>query len=926
MAPTSAVQPEPAADAGHAPGEAPPSQANKRAFGPRDHVQVLEWNRELPRTEQERVDALEGRCRAQPDAPAVDGWNGRLTYGELDRASSALAARLAGLGVGPEVVVPLCFEKSRWAVVAVVTVVKAGGAFALLDGSLPLERMQATCNQVKAETVLTSRRHAATGARLARRVVVVGPESDLGGDGPAPTRAGGGPGDALYVVFTSGSTGRPKGVVIEHAAFGTAAHAHAEAFGLGPSSRTLRFSSYSFDVAMLELLTTLIAGGCICIPSDEDRLGDLARAITSLGANRLFLTPSVARLVEPADVPDVKTLVLAGEPVTAEDVRKWIGKVKLINGYGPAECSVLSTLRTDFGSSPDHRVIGRAVACLTWVVDPDDHDVLLPVGAVGELLIEGPVVGREYLGQPEMTRSSFISAPAWRRQFPQADGPSRLYKTGDVVQYAPDGSLRFLGRKDSQVKLRGQRLELGEVEHHVQSRFPPGSLVFAEVVSHPSDSLVVFIYQPGAAADPSPDVLAPLADDFSGQAQAIVAELSEILPAYMVPTAVLPLRRVPLTANGKADRVLLRAQAATRGLGPTSTVKRMPATWHKQQLAALWADVLALPLDAIGAEEDFFCRGGDSLTAMHMANRANRRGLFALPVSSVLAFPVLSDLAKTLSQPPPLETEPAVKPTWTVPDLHLKEIGEHNVEQILPTTELQRMYLKPGLKNYYLWEMPHVIDAHRLERACQQLADRHGALRSIFVRSHHEYYQVILKSLPVQLARAHSGDQSAQELAKSLCQGDFYRSLAQTEPFFQATLVSANGSKPVLVLRLSHAQFDAFSLERLLSELIDVCRGNSLATPAVDWPRYLTLRMACQAPSAVNFWRRYLEGAEMTPWKSLAPAQSPAKGQVMALAQSPPLKAPQGSMGTGLGPADPAVRPRFRPYHPRAKPARGRSQ
>jgi amino acid adenylation domain-containing protein len=615
---------------------------------------------------------VEERCRAQPDAPAVCAWDGDLTYGELDALSSALAAHLAERGVGPEVLVPLCFEKSRWTTVAMVGVIKAGGAFVLLDPSHPLARLQGICQTISAPIVVSSAANRALAAELAPTVVVVADDETAW---RSPTQAWPGsavsPDNALYIVFTSGSTGAPKGTVVSHVAFATSAFAHSQAFYLTAESRVFQFSSYAFDASIIEGLTTLLIGGCVCVPSDMTRRNNIAAVVNQLQVSWALFTPSTARLLQPDDVESLNTLVLGGEPVTLRDIEPWVGQVDLVNAYGPAESSAVAIVNPTLCAASEAGNIGWATGCVCWVVDRADHERLMPIGAVGELLIEGPIVGRGYLNDPERTAAAFVSPPAWLRQF-RGGGTSsigRLYKTGDLVQYAANGSLRFVGRKDTQVKLRGQRIELGEVEHHTRRGFPGARDVVAEVVT-PAEAgrapmLVAFVWvdkykQEDRNGDDEKDeskeedILAAPTNGFRAAIPAAVAILHDALPGYMVPVVFLLLRSVPLSATGKTDRRRLRDRAAALSRAEIETfhasaaAKHRPVTPAQHTLQQLWARVLNLPPADIGADDNFFRLGGDSIAAMMLAGVAHKDGL-DLTVTDILQYPILCQQASTIS-------------------------------------------------------------------------------------------------------------------------------------------------------------------------------------------------------------------------------------------------------------------------------------
>ncbi|KAE8849620.1 hypothetical protein PTNB85_00036 [Pyrenophora teres f. teres] len=435
---------------------------------PEDRQQLWEWNHDVPPAIERCIhDLFADQAKARPSAPAICAWDGDMTYGELDVLSGRLAGHLAELGVGPEGIVPLCFEKSMWMVVALLAVLKAGGAFLLLDPSLPRERLRLMCRKVSAKLSLASEASAPVAQDLVNTVVVVNAESVLQFVHHASLIARVRPTNTAYVIFTSGSTGEPKGCRIEHQAASSAMTAHGWCLGMQASTRTLQFSSYAFAGSLVEIFMSLCHGSCICVLSEEERRTDLVSAMCRLKVTWAFLTSTVVDFLTPESIPSLSILCVGGEPIRASQIVRWGSQVHLRQTYGSSEVSGLVSSAT-LTTSSTTRDVGCASTGVFWIVDPNNHNRLAPVGAVGEVLIEGPVLGREYIDEPDKTASTFIEAPAWRASFGLSAGQQRLYKTGDVARYKDDGSIELIGRKDNQVKLRGQLIEIGEIEHQAR--------------------------------------------------------------------------------------------------------------------------------------------------------------------------------------------------------------------------------------------------------------------------------------------------------------------------------------------------------------------------------------------------------------------------------------------------------------------------
>lgn len=656
---------------------------------PHELAQIWAWNAHVPPADDRCVHELVvAAARARPFAPAVESWDGRLTYGELNALSTALARRLrrapgqragdteATTPLGPGDVVPFCFDKCLWTVVALLAVLKTGAAVSLTDPAQPPGRLSTIATALSARLLLASPSRVALAESVAppgAAVVAVGSdtrqllleptaENDDDDDDIVPGCSGNERNlRPLYIIFTSGSTGRPKGVVISHRAYVSGAIPRAAAVGYTPDSRVLDFPSYAFDVSVDCMLCTLAAGGCVCVPSDAERVDDLPGVLARRAVNMAHMTPSVARILDPAVIAALDTLGLGGEAVTPADAAHWSSLARVVIAYGPSECTVGCTVNDHVDAS--HTSIGRGVGAVTWIVDPADHNRLVPPGAVGELLVEGPVVGDGYLSEPDKTAAVFVHEHQQPPAFLAAGHPpsghpgrhGRLYCTGDLVRYLPgstSGNIHFVGRADDQVKLRGQRVELGEIEHHLLRLLPPGACVAAQVVrpgGTGEPALVAFVadkteLSTDAIPEPAPAPSPPLAAALVHANPA----LAEVLPRYMIPTAYVPLRAMPLLVSLKTDRKKLAALASRLTRQQLAALKprtRRPLTTDAEKLmAALWADVLGEA--DFDANDDFFDRGGDSLRAMRLVAAARARAC-PLSVLDIFAHSRLADMAST---------------------------------------------------------------------------------------------------------------------------------------------------------------------------------------------------------------------------------------------------------------------------------------
>ncbi|KAM5449450.1 putative NRPS-like protein biosynthetic cluster [Microsporum audouinii] len=340
--------------------------------------------------------------------------------------------------------------------VAILAVLKSGGAFVPIDIFQAPDRAKLILGEIQPIIVVTSRKNGSFVQPCGYNAIYAeGTNAQTGFNHPNNHRTCSNVKSAAYVIFTSGSTGKPKGVVVEHQAASTSILAHGSELGFCQQSKVLQFASHSFDASIMKFLTTLVYGGCVCIPSDESRLLDLTDNINSMGINTLFLSPSVAQILQPDTLPTLQTLIIGGEPVPITVVDKWRKSPKLINGYGPTECVVFCVIQDLMAKQLSSQTIGKAIGSVAWVADPENHNELVPVGAVGELLVEGSILSRGYLNNPTQTALSYIEDPSWLLQGhgEHSDRRGRLYKTGDLVQYNPNGTLHYIGRADTQVKI-----------------------------------------------------------------------------------------------------------------------------------------------------------------------------------------------------------------------------------------------------------------------------------------------------------------------------------------------------------------------------------------------------------------------------------------------------------------------------------------
>ncbi|VUC29699.1 unnamed protein product [Clonostachys rosea] len=753
-------------------------------------------------------------ARRQPDAEAVRAWDGRLTYAQLDNYSNTLASHLVSVGIGPNVRVPLCLEKSTWMPVAMLAVMKAGGIAVGMDITQPEARLCTIAKQSKAKHILSSASAEALANHLGECLVITVCQETLSSlqrqvQTPLPIIK---PSDALCTLFTSGSTGTPKGTTLTHSNFSTGIEQQIRAFGIQSSSRVYDFASYAFDFAWSNVLLPLSVGGSICIPSEEQRKNAIAESINQLGANFAFFTPSVARALDPNTLTNLTTLVVGGEAVQRNDFYDWPSRIKLFNIYGPSECTIMATYTDIRPGEENDGTIGKGAGTTTWVVQPSGHN-LSPIGAVGELYLEGPLVGIGYLDDAERTANSFLENPLWLcRGGPGHLGRrSRVYRTGDLVRYNPDGSLVFVGRRDTQVKLRGQRIELQEVEHHVQSLLTTdnrnGVQIVAEVIEPEGSgnpTLVAFMhmtmnhsYLEAADKEAYRKAVRKMIDGIEDR-------LGEKVPIYMIPTAFIPLQSLPTTASGKTDRRRLRELGASmysaHHVQATKNGYCPPSTELQSVLQRIWSEVLNIPLESIGIDAEFTRLGGDSISSMQVVSRCRAKNI-SITTSDILGSKSIEKLALCCKE---------VKPKSVIADASTEETLWH----LSPIQQMFFDFHPQGLDHFnqsFMLKLKAPVSPDVLFAALQATVSRHPMLRARFwLDSSGCWQQLVVKDSQHAFAfEKHASCQRSEvhTIAKAR-QGSLS---ILSGPVFAADIFSIPGEQQSLLLTAHHLIIDLMS-------------------------------------------------------------------------------------------------------------------
>lgn len=756
--------------------------------------QYKQWSAPMPpRDERCAHQIIEERAILHPSAPAVSAWDGSLDYSELMAITSKFAQKLRLLGVGPNVFVPCLFDKSMWAVVAQLSIMRAGGAFVSLDPTHAEERLRTLVGQLNAPLVLCSATRFDIASRISEIAIAIEQENvDDVPEPPAHTVVETIATDPAYAVFTSGTTGIPKATVVEHTALTVSAFGWADVLGFDEDARVFQFSAFTFDVSVMDVFFTLINGGCICMPSESDRMNDISGAINRCGATIMASVPTLFTTIDPATVPTLRYLISGGEKMSPAFMEQWKSRY-VVNAYGPSEATVVATtsLKSD-GSGEliniDGTDIGVARCGRAWIVDAENPQKLLPRGAVGELVLEGPNVARGYLNNDEKTEATFIRDPIWARdtrlqpifrQDPLRQS-ERMYRTGDLARFTPDGSLTFLTRNDTQVKLKGQRVELEEIEHH--SSVLAASEVLVDIVTPKQNTmaagLAAFFISSLEIGESSDSLLLPMTTARSSLVESLREGLPRHLPLYMVPTFYFPVQYLPRSTSSKLDRRALQTMAAALGktemrpyTSTTSEGADTPKTGLEPMMRELWEKVMNLTPGSVTDSDSFFGLGGDSFAAMTLVSAAQASGL-SLTVADIFTNPTLIEMCVACkASTGELEQKPrktSITPFSLIPGDASREevladasdvcgVEIEAIEDVYPCSPVQSGLItssttKPGayvVRSIY--KLASQVDLQKFQQAWQRTVDDLPILRTRIVHTADAgFCQVVLREAPIE--------------------------------------------------------------------------------------------------------------------------------------------------------------------------------
>ena len=761
------------------------------------HKLLVQWNATDMPYERNLVmhQLFEAQVEATPDAQALVVGTERLTYAELNKRANQLAHYLRSQGVGPEVLVAVLMERTAEMIVALLGIIKAGGAYVPIDPAYPQNRIGYTLEDSQAAIVLTQERllpmlpeHTAQVICLDRdwACMTLQPEANV------PNLAA--PTNLSYVIYTSGSTGLPKGVAIQHSSVIAFIFWAKTVFSAEEMSGVLASTSICFDLSVYEIFVTLSCGGKVILADNALHLPSLpaAKEVTLINT-----VPSAAKeLVRMNAIPpSVRVVNLAGEPLpnTLAQSLYALGHVqKVFNLYGPSEDTTYSTYVQVTKGAKTEPTIGRPLAnTQAYVLDAKLQPV--PLGLPGELYLGGDGLARGYLKRPKMTAERFLPNPF------HPDPHARMYSTGDLVRYLPDGQLEYLGRIDHQVKIRGYRIELGELE--------------AVLRSHPQIKEAVVVAKEDKLGEKRLVAYITTKDGECGDRAVLTSWAKAKLPEFMVPSFFVWLDAMPLTPNGKIDRKQLPEPEWGQVASAAGYVA--PRNQTEVLVASIWADVLGI--EQVGVHDNFFELGGHSLLATRVASRLRETFAKEVPIRAIFERPTVAELSETLGAIGQNETEAQMLPVSR--EAHLP----------LSFAQQRLWFLDRLMPDSTLYNIPSAVrllgdlDIAAWEKSLQVLIQRHESLRTTFGDVDGEAVQVIhsrldgklnvidLRGMPADEREAEAHRLAGLEAATpfDLSQG----------PLLRTTLIRLAEQECVFLFNLHHIIFDGWSIGIFLKEM-----------------------------------------------------------------------------------------------------------
>jgi amino acid adenylation domain-containing protein len=809
-----------------------------------------------------------------------------LTYVELNTRANQQANYLISQGVKHGELICICMEKSVDLYVSILAAVKAGCGYLPLVPDTPSARIRQILADANVKFCMTDSSTAPVIANASSCHITDVTTADFSNQSNNNPELDFEPTDVAYAVFTSGTTGKPKGVLVTHENILSNLEVLSRIYPVPGGSRLLQACNQAFDVSVFEIFFTWYTGMCLCSATKDVMFRDFEKAINNLGITHLSLTPTVAALTTPAHIPRVQFLVTAGEAVTHQVHSAWAGK-GLYQGYGPSETTNICTVNPAVESNHIINNIGPPFENTSAFVLTQDSDFqLVPLGGLGELCFGGQQVFRGYQNMPELTQSKIIDHPSY----------GRIYRSGDLGRLLPDGTILIQGRTDDQRKVRGQRIELGEISSCLLQHSSVQDCAIEIVKSADKERLMAF-WIPTEYAQDSYSILR--SDDLLAKiTKTIFSHLADHLPIYMIPDTLVPVSAVPQTSQGKIDKRRLASDGSALSLedlnaysqGSNDDDETSDLSETEQQVLSALADTLQIPQTSIGRSTSFFALGLDSVSAIRLATKLRTEYGYGIDVSQILKRPTIARLASQLQDDPQRNSseqssEHVTADCETAVGSHIHEsvvsqLHEHGqaVLHVLPCTPLQEAMLSAqntsdssAYRNKTLFKVNGSID--KLRACWEVMLQRHDILRTTFLQTDDPkfpFVQAVLSEWTLPWGKCEDVPDHPSTLLESV-QVNEIPSLENSPPW--KIQVYGSGATAYLLLDMHHALYDANAMSNLLYEVEQLYKDQSLSTP-VSFKPFLDFMISGSVEEADEHFSNQLRGFVPKPFGRTDASQS----------------------------------------------------
>ncbi|KAF5253754.1 hypothetical protein FANTH_1446 [Fusarium anthophilum] len=856
----------------------------------RDYAQLVvqDWTTQSQKISSSLHDIILQHSLLRPDAEAVCSWDGDITYAQLSTLVSRLKTYLVNLGVGPGTIVPVVLEKNHWAPVIILAVLSAGASFAALD-SQDASTVKSTIDYLNPHIVLATETAWKDLSSLAINLVIINdtffamltPYLSMMGQEASP--------DHAACVFVTPK--KSRSIFFTHSSLLSAFFAQGPALKLNSESRVLQLSAFNVDISLVEILGTLVHGGCVCIPSSQERSNDIASAMARMDVTWSYMTSLIARSIHPDSVPSLRTLCFRTRKLDPDTYMPWLEDHDILLAYGAPDICPLGISVTEVEKDNSLDVITPPVTGRFWVLNPDNHKKLMPVGAIGELAIDSPLVTphRFALDRPLVA--------------PDLDGDRqrpRYLKTGHRVRYLDDGNIQFISSVRDEVRVGGLMVDVAQVEQLMRRCLGQGiDVVVDSITMRDTGPLLAAFLQLGHAMQPNENLhtLTPETRERTYIAKKTFEASLENptsntprLPRHSIPAVFIPVRAFPMSTSLKVNRrklqrsvanlsthdVLLMSHVPNPGeiQRVTLSQKPLPLTGPEEAMREMWANTLGISVSAVKGSSTFSSVGGNKYLAAHLVITARKSGVY-ISLSDLLGERTLTEIcrsAESSTKKPSARKQVARKiDTKFVREVIAPQLGVSSPD-VLDFAEASSQQVRalelgmfPNRADIICLALRFngPIDTARLETACKGLSDMHAILNVAFITHLHTVYQVHCASFKPPFSTISCSTGSLEEVTQNLIKEHQSLPFDPTTPVTNFTFLNAE-QQGCLVIRLSTTQIDDIAAHLLVHELTSLYEGDD----TTDVPRssYLDYTRGSQVTRAqgLEYWNVQLENAKMT--------------------------------------------------------------